>query len=722
MKRLPVTLFTVCALTLPPAVLGQGGPAVAQVVVVAEAVAGSAGRRYHRQLVYGTHRQVQNNGNGATVIFNYNPRAAALGLGTTGESDFLVQSPEAINIPANIRVYQNNRDAAARGQIMPVPLNINAGEGLMDLLADTNRQLLYITNSGMNRIEVFDMKAKQFLSPIKTGQLPHNMAFGTDGNTLYVANTGGESISIIDLNLRQIVDKVKFPPTPVNASVAIITPQAMAASIRGPLVIMSDGSLWKIDGNQATKRSLNQVVFGTGATTISAGTGTAAFRSMASTPEGQYILVFTGTGNAYIYDATADDFTIGKQIFSTQTGYLGPVSAGPRGQYYIVNGVLLNSSLTPIGNIPNSSTVANTGTTGTGLPGFGGTTTTTTATRPTSAVSYVGSNSYAIFSTPIRANANTAATDAGIIQILDVTTGNPTAAANALEGPASTVTGNARAVVAGRTMTFDSTGSNAYVLTASGLSIIPMTAIPPTVRPALAQNGVANLANYQPSISPGSLVGIFGANLATQATASTSPLPTVLGGTCVTLNNVAIPLLATAPGQINAQIPTTLAAGTYPLVVHSISSQATSLASLSVKVAKYAPAVFTDTSGRAAIYHQNGQPVTASNPTTRDQRLVMYATGLGPTTGGTVTTGLPAPSKPLAVTGPVSVYFGPSNYSQSAIIVEWSGLVPGLIGVYQIDLYVPGTHMNGNALPVMVKVGGVSSPVSGSLVPTVAVN
>jgi uncharacterized protein (TIGR03437 family) len=83
---------------------------------------------------------------------------------------------------------------------------------------------------------------------------------------------------------------------------------------------------------------------------------------------------------------------------------------------------------------------------------------------------------------------------------------------------------------------------------------------------------------------------------------------------------------------------------------------------------------------------------------------------------------MPAPSKPLAVTAPVSVYFGPSNYSQSAIIVEWSGLVPGMIGLYQIDLYVPGTHMKGDSLPVMVKIGGVSSPVTGSTVPTVAVD
>ena len=65
--------------------------------------------------------QVQTNANGATVVFNYNPKAAALGLGTTGETDFLVQVPEAINIPPNIRVFQNNRDASARGQVIPVP-------------------------------------------------------------------------------------------------------------------------------------------------------------------------------------------------------------------------------------------------------------------------------------------------------------------------------------------------------------------------------------------------------------------------------------------------------------------------------------------------------------------------------------------------------------------------------------------------------------------------
>ena len=124
--------------------------------------------------------------------------------------------------------------------------------------------------------------------------------------------------------------------------------------------------------------------------------------------------------------------------------------------------------------------------------------------------------------------------------------------------------------------------------------------------------------------------------------------------------------------------------------------------------------------GQASIYHSDGSLVTTGNPTTRDQTLTIFAAGLGPTTGGTVTAGAPSPSSPLAVTSAVSVYFGPVGYSQAPVVVNWSGLVPGLLGVYQIDVYVPGTHVEGDAVPVTIKVGGVSSPATGSNLPTVA--
>src|SRR6185369_1356295 len=86
-----------------------------------------------------------------------------------------LSSPEAINIPNTIRVYMNYRQSDQRGVVFPLPttLNNNPGgqagntagnEGLADILLDEARGLVYITNSGYNRIEVFDIKKQHFLA------------------------------------------------------------------------------------------------------------------------------------------------------------------------------------------------------------------------------------------------------------------------------------------------------------------------------------------------------------------------------------------------------------------------------------------------------------------------------------------------------------------------------------------------------------------------------
>ena len=110
-----------------------------------------------------------------------------------------ISSPEAINVPNTIQVYMNVRQPDQRGVIYPLVTTTARTEGLQDVLVDEARGLVYVTNSGYNRIEVFDRVKQTFVKSIEVGQLPHQMALGTDGNTLYVANTGGESISIVDL-------------------------------------------------------------------------------------------------------------------------------------------------------------------------------------------------------------------------------------------------------------------------------------------------------------------------------------------------------------------------------------------------------------------------------------------------------------------------------------------------------------------------------------------
>jgi uncharacterized protein (TIGR03437 family) len=629
-------------------------------------------------------------------------------LGTAAPDQLLIQSPEAVNIIPAVRVYQNNRNSEARGSIVAVDTGA-ASLGLTDMVADPSRARLYIANPGLNRIEVFDTGQQQFLTPIGVGQLPRSIALAGDGNTLYVANSGSEMLTVVDVSKLAVTGSVAFPPLPFGSTLPIVTPLLVVSTEQGPQAMMSDGSLWRVSGNTVTPRVLSPLIFGT-ATTVS----TPADAAFAASAEGAYALLLAGNGAGYLYSASDDDFIATRQIVSTPitSTYFGPLSAGPNGDYFLAGGLQLNSSLTIVSTSDTGGPVPVGG-----LPAPGGPATSTT--RPVSAVEAVNAQSFVRFSTPIRASASTAPTDAGLVELVNVSTQATTASANALEGPLTEVTGSARVNVSGRTMAYASASSTVYVLTTSGLSVIPLTPAGASA-PQVTGGGVVNLADYTARIAPGGLVGIFGKNLAAAATYSSTPLPTVLGGVCVTLNNAAIPLLATAPAQINVQVPPTLAAGTYPLVIRSLANQLASSA-VNVTVSKYAPAVFVDSQG-AAIYHADGTRVDQYHPATRDEPLTVFATGLGVTTGGRVTAGVPAPSSPVASTASVALFFGNPGISNSAVIIDSSELVPGEIGVYQIACRIPGNHLSGNGLAVTLEIGGASSSTTGPDVPLVYVD
>ncbi len=254
-----------------------------------------------------------------------------------------------MNIPNLVRVFQNQRDTDARSEVIPVPTGISINENLMDMVADTSRQRLYISNSGLNRVDVFDMRQKQFIASIKVGQLPHSLALTPDANTFYVANTGGESISIVDLNKLVTIGRVRFPPIPFNGNLAILTPSVIAATQRGLQVVMSNGTLWTVIGDEAIPRSISPIIQ----------TATVpAPRSMTSTPNGEYALLLDGAGYAYLYDALTDEYVQRRQVTTTFQGYYGPIAAGPRGRYYLVNGLVLNETLTPILSAGSTSVTA----------------------------------------------------------------------------------------------------------------------------------------------------------------------------------------------------------------------------------------------------------------------------------------------------------------------------------------------------------------------------
>ncbi|MDE3202112.1 MAG: IPT/TIG domain-containing protein [Acidobacteriota bacterium] len=64
---------------------------------------------------------------------------------------------------------------------------------------DKSRQRLYASAVNSNVVDVFDLSAKQFLTPIQVGNAPQGLAMSPDSKTLIVSNTADATISIVDL-------------------------------------------------------------------------------------------------------------------------------------------------------------------------------------------------------------------------------------------------------------------------------------------------------------------------------------------------------------------------------------------------------------------------------------------------------------------------------------------------------------------------------------------
>lgn len=463
-------------------------------------------------------------------------------------------SLEAINIPNTIRIYMNYRNSDQRGQIFPIPTTPNsATEGIRDLALDEYRNRLYIANSGYNRVEVFDTKNQRFLNPIPVGQLPHQMAMATDGATMYVGNAGGESISIVDLDLGREIGQVEFPPIPRAGNAAITAPATLAYGLSGLQFIMSNGTQWKVVADTATLRPT-----GTANTIVPA--TIPAPQVMLASPGYDYILTLAGNGTAYLYNALIDTYTSQRQLFTNPIqSYYGPLSASTDSAYYMANGLILNSSLTVIGGAERPGTIQVGPAPGPGQPPTQ--TVVSGGERNIAATAAVNESVFLRLTTPVRQNITSVTRDEvrTTLEALDVRANTDSLIGIVPENPVTGVFGTQRSNVPPRQMVVDAKGT-AYAITISGLSVIPTTPAGSNTRPSIAggARGIVNSETGASNFKPGSFITVTGQNLASPAVADTLPPPTILGGSCVVFNDVALPLLQASPNQISAQIPENL--------------------------------------------------------------------------------------------------------------------------------------------------------------------
>ncbi len=230
--------------------------------------------------------------------------------------------------------------------------------------------------------------------------------------------------------------------------------------------------------------------------------------------------------------------------------------------------------------------------------------------------------------------------------------------------------------------------------------------------PALTSAGVVNAASFAPGLTPGSIVSVFGTNLSSVdgiLNATGVPLPTELAGTSVSFNGVRAPILTVAnrngQGQVNVQAPWELAGLSMASVV--VVNREFSSTPVDVPVTAIQPGVFTFDGGWGAVLHSESLlPVTREDPALRGEVVLIFATGLGPV-NGPPPTGRPASAEPLSHTTALARVIVGSRDSA----VQFSGLAPAFVGLYQINARVAEDAPLGDQ-DLLLEIGGqVSRPV-----------
>ena len=239
---------------------------------------------------------------------------------------------------------------------------------------------------------------------------------------------------------------------------------------------------------------------------------------------------------------------------------------------------------------------------------------------------------------------------------------------------------------------------------------------------------VENAASLQTSVpvAQGSIAALFGSGLAaSQQLFSGASWPSSLMNRQVVVNDqLAAPIYFVSPGQANFQVPSNAPVGTQRVAVRTADTGEL-IAGGSLLVAAAAPGLFTvgqSGTGAAAAYNQDNTLNSSSNPAARGSVIVLYGTGQGQVSPS-VSDGTPAPSSPLAVTVAVPTADAKScqnNQPSMCVLVggtstfgsvQFSGLIPGYIGLWQINVQIPADAPTGGAVQVLVVIDGTPSNV-----------
>lgn len=246
-----------------------------------------------------------------------------------------------------------------------------------------------------------------------------------------------------------------------------------------------------------------------------------------------------------------------------------------------------------------------------------------------------------------------------------------------------------------------------------------------SIRTAIQNGTVTQLLAAYPPLAPAMWASLFPLDIAlggirlieSTAVATSYPIPTELGDIQVLIGDRPAPILFVAPGQINFQIPSgTQASGLVEVRVERKSTgQIVAIGNIAMR--SESPALFMreDNPGgfkQIAAINQDGSINSSVNQVARGQVIQLFGTGQG-LVSGQPADGQPVPTGQLYSTSEKPrVITSAGELDQSN--VQFSGLAPDLVGVWQVNVRIP-TEVSPGHLQLVLQFKGVNTNGAGQV-------
>lgn len=526
---------------------------------------------------------------------------------------------------------------------------VNVPGQLVDVLADPVRDRFYILRQSTNEVLVFNAVNYTQVTAFRTPNTPTQMAITFDQRYLLVGSDNSQMLAVYDLETLRPLQSVRMPRGHYPRSVAASAGAILVANrVAGQVHVM--------DRVDLPNRVASQLpTLGVFENNIHINT------VLVASPNGSSILAASADGNTYLYNANVDTFTVSRR----ENEKLGGAYAAGNFDNFFVGNSLLNSSLVSI-----RRNVSSTGS--------------------TSGFAFVDDTGY-VASASDRSSP-------GVLARVDTGDGTEIRPTRFVEAPAL----GSEAFAFTRTLAPLASRRGFVTLTQSGFTVLPWDYDTSVAPPRIDR--VTNAADFRVAVAPGGLISVFGTQLSPVNLASSElPIPTALGDSCLTVNGLPIPILFVSPNQVNAQLPFQ-AVGNVQLILRTPGGVSDTF---NLTILPAAPSVFRAEDNPVIVRAKNEFLVTPSNPIHRRDVLVIYLTGLG-ATSPLVEPGAPAPSSPPAT----AVVLPAVTLGGMPLQVQFAGLSPGSVGLYQINVSVPSNVPLGLQVPLTINQGTSSTTVT----------